>query len=118
MSSSPSSRAAPAARSCTASATSPCSTGRGPSRPGWSSPTADPPPPTFGAHRLFEAHRDDFVGTGAAGGRHLHHLALPLADERPRDRRAHGDPSGADIGPVPADPLIHRPRPVGLLLQL
>ena len=43
----------------------------------------------FAAHpdpgRLSQAHHHDLVGARAARGGHVHHLALRLADQRPRD---------------------------------
>src|SRR5690606_28989096 len=58
---------------------------------------------------------DDLEGLGAARRRDLHDVALGLADQRARDRRAVGDATRLDVGLVLADDLVARLVP-GILV--
>src|ERR1700686_1144253 len=114
------SRATPAALSYSASATSRYFTARGPNCPAYSSRTPERPRWAGAAGRcaLFEAYRDDLVGTGAPGGGHVHDLALALAHQGARNGRGHRDAPGADIRLILADHLVRHPRAVRLVFEL
>src|SRR6202171_1665518 len=111
------SRTTPAALSYSASATSRYFTARGLNCPAYSSRTPERPG-AAGRCALFEAYRDDLVGTGAPGGGHVHDLALALAHQCARNGRGHRDAPGADIRLILADHLVRHPRAVRLVFQL
>src|SRR6266850_304182 len=114
------SRTTPAALSYSASATSRYFTARGRNCPAYSSRTPERTLSGLAACRcaLFEAYRDDLVGTGTPGGSHVHDLALALAHQCARDGRGHRDAPGADIRLILADHLVRHPRAVRLVFQL
>ena len=60
----------------------------------------------------------DLVALGAAGRRHVHHVALRLADERARDRRGDREQAVLDVRLVVADQLVDELRAAVLVLEL
>src|SRR6266403_580860 len=114
------SRTTPAALSYSASATSRYCTARGRNCPAYSSRTPERTLSGLAACRcaLFEAYRDDLVGTGTPGGGYVDDLALPLAHQCARDGRGHRDAPGADIRLILTDHLVRHPRAVRLVFQL